>query len=335
MRYSVAPLLLLLLTAGPVAAEDFVLLNGRTLHGRVVQESPSGLVVQTDGGRIMIRRNELVSRGEPAPTVARAPAPAAAVAPEEEAAEAEPTSRAGWSWAEQVTPEQARALRGTRDRLLDELEALRVVEGRRLALLEPADEETRDALDAGAAGLSQRGAGSSIARRQAAAELAARGPAALPGLVGLLGSQDGLEAEAAAIAITRLTPSDGVTAEDLRWLLWHLDVPGKLVDLLTCEGDQACHARWTANGALVALVGGAAPELHYTGRAEASHEEACAATLWRERVDQERRAWSRGESARSARIATLEAQLEEVRQGRRPGRSRGASTIRESAVAAR
>lgn len=319
MRDCMASLLLLLLAAGPVVAEDFVLLNGRTLRGRVVQESPSGLVVQTDGGRIMIRRNELVSRAEPAPTIARAAAPAAP-AEEEEAAPPDPTSRAGWSWAAHVTPEQARALRGARDRLLDELAALRGVEARRLALLEPADDETREALDAGAAGLSQRGAGSSIARRQAASALAAQGPTALPGLVALLGSPDGLEAEAAAIAITRLAPSDGVTAEDLRWLVWHLDVPGKLVGLLTCEGDEACHARWTANAALVALMGGAAPELHYNARAAASHEEACAATYWRDRVEQERKAWTHGESARTARTATLEAQLEEVRQGRRPGR---------------
>lgn len=332
MRYPIASILLLtVVVAGPASAEDFVLVNGRTVRGQVVQESPAGLVVQTDGGRIMIHRNELASRAETPPPVAKAPAPvvlaAAAPAPaseeeEEAAAPPEPTSREGWTWAPHVTPEQARALRSTRDRLLDELEGLKSAEARRLALLEPADDEAREAIESTASGLAQRGAGSSIARRQAATALAAMGPAALPGLVKLLGSEDGLEAEAAAIAITRLAPSDGVTADDLRWLLWHLDVPAKLVGLLTATGDEAAHARWTANAALATLVGGAPPEMHYNARGQASYEETCAATFWRDRVDHGRAAWTRGEASRRARCATLEAQLEEVRQGRRPGRCR-------------
>lgn len=344
-------LLLALALGAPVALADTVTLkNGREIHGRLVEESQKTIRMRTEGGgTITIEKSEVATftegevfvvysrqltaeeeaklkelrergkRPKPGQEPGEEPPPDEAPKPDQPKPADKPAG--GWTWAEGLSAEEIEALTPVRDQLLDELKKLG-----------PSAEERRRALEATPAERariqelmlrfkSRQRQGSANARRAVAKEeLAGFGAKAVPALVEALASESQWTQRVAAQALGALAGgAEGVTADEMKWLYQHLDVPTQLLPLLAHQGEiDSPFVRADANGALEAISGqktGWPAEVTDKLR---TPKEGQAADDWARWVRGSKQRFTKREEERVAQRAELEKKLELVRQGKPP-----------------
>lgn len=339
MTWTPRTLAALLLLAAAARADTVTLRNGRTLHGRVVEQTNDRVRLALPGGTITVPRDQVASVAEddelgeeygvapPRAWLTRPPLP-------QPPPPAEPE---GWTWARGVTAERIAALTPARDRLLAELRGLGPAPDERLAAARATDEERRrigELIDRFTfrrshvrrrpadeeAGPGQRVGGTLRQRQQARDDVLAFGPKAVEPLRDALRGDAVWRRRMAAQALARLVleAEEAADAEALRWLMYRADVPGALLPLLDQAGEtEAAFLRQDADAALEAITQERIPFVP-SAAATPTAEERRAAEAWRRWWDAERPRWRAAEEAKEARRAALVAQLAAVREGRDP-----------------
>jgi hypothetical protein len=345
---------LALAIASPARADTVTLKNGREIHGRLVEERQDSIRMRTEGGTITIQKAEIASftegevfmnyggsgrTGDPAaqPGQPGQPPPAQPGQPGQPPAQPGqpgqppaqpgqpgqmPPSAATWTWAPGVTADKIATLTPIRDRYLEELAALGKTPEERLAALAITAEERSRLQELITRFNWHRRQGSANAQRNNAKDDAvAFGIKALPFINDALQSESQWTARTASDAMAALVqrPGGDLKVEDARWLMYHHDVPGRLISLLDHQGEpDSPFIRADANAALEAVTGHDANWPANQTEALRSQDESEAKRRWEQWWSAEKRRWDQEVAAAATKRTDLAAKLALVREGRNP-----------------
>ncbi|MCO5170235.1 MAG: hypothetical protein M9894_28195 [Planctomycetes bacterium] len=331
------------LVPGVARADTVTLKNGREIHGRLVEEGRDSIRMRTDDrGTITIPKADiasftegevLVNYGaggrpvEPAPPAQPAqpaqPEPAAPATPARPAAPGRPGE---WQWPAGLTPAQIEELTPIRDKVLEDLEKLGPTREERLKAVAATPEERSEIQEQmqrfnyNRRRGPDRGQGSAVQQRRLAKErVLAHGLKALPLLANGLESEALFTKQNCAVGVAELMqPSGDLKLEDLRWLMYHHDVPTKLLKLLDHQGEiESCFVRADGDAALRVVTG---HNVNYEASTERMRtlEETRAKTAWEQWWQREKARWTRAEAEKEKTRQELEAKLALLRQGKNP-----------------
>ncbi len=330
----------------PAWADTVTLKNGREIHGRLVEERDDSIRIKTVGGTITIAKSEVATFTEndnfgeeeygritPATEKPEKPAEGAEEAPAAERGGAEQPAKDGaaagaesgeWRWDASVTDEQKARLTPIRDALLEELKKLPPSEEEMKAVVALSGPEKETLDDRVQAMAWRRRQGSANLRRENAMERVVEefGEKAIPRLVQALGGSGQWVARMSSRALGELAKPAGQglgkDAASRKWLLYHYDAPGALIELLDHQGEiDSPFIRRDANAALEAITGEKQgwPTSTESLRTAAETKAYRAWVAWWKGAQT---AWKAEQTKAEARRKEIAAALDEIRAGREP-----------------
>ncbi len=347
LRHSLFALAAAVAFGQPALADTVILKNGREIHGRLLEERPDAIVMRVEGGGTMpIRKADIASFFEGAVLVdyggppreqqpagpASQPGQAQPGQPAPPTTPAQPGAAAGgaqaganasddWTWPAGLSPAELEELTSIRDQVLAELEKLGPTAEERLEKVNPSAEERATIQEQIGYFDWQRRQGSANMRRQnAKTRVLAFGVKALPQLIESVQSEAQWTKRISAQALGELmrATSDDLKTDDIRWLMYHHEVPTRLIAALDHQGEvDSPFVRQDADAALQAITGHSVGFQASTERLRTAAETE-AKSAWETWWKREKARWTKAEADKVKAREELNGKLALLRQGKKP-----------------